>query len=149
MNDKNKLTGMLIGLARATYGNEDIITPDTYPVIVRRLCAGDDKTADMVKAVEAEKYRIVPDCAVCTVKCGRNEDFDMALLDTELPYIKDIKLQLLATARRLAQCVNDGGNSDVNMYIVKALMMTGTLNLPAELLTPVVTEGEKLLEKYR
>jgi len=36
MNDKNKLTGMLIGLARATYGNEDIITPDTYPVIVRR-----------------------------------------------------------------------------------------------------------------
>ena len=85
MNDKNKLTGMLIGLAGATYGNGDIITPVTYPV----------------------------------------------------------------TARRLAQCVNDGSHSEVNMCIVKALMMTGTLNLPAELLIPVVTEGEKLLKKYR
>lgn len=150
MNSRDKLTGMLIGLARATFGNDDIITPDTYPVIIRRLCAADDEIDTMIDTVRQEKYRIVPDCAVCTVKCGRNDDFDMAQLDNEPETEKKLKLRLLKTAGEVAACVKDTGTTDkeTNSFFTKALMMAGTESLPAEFLQPVIEEGEELKKKY-
>lgn len=149
MNKRDKLTGVLIGLARATFGNEDIITPDTYPTIIKGLTAGEEEIDRMVETVQREKYRIVPDCAVCTVKCGRNEDFDMAQLESEPPAEKKAKLTLLETAVKLAHCVSDGNDSRANSFFTKALMMTGTAELPAEFILPAIEEGQRLLEKYK
>ena len=149
MENRDRLTGMLIGLARATFGNYDIITPDTYPTMIQALAADDSRTEAMIELVEKEKYTIVPDCAVCTVKCGRNEDFDMAKLDSEPAEEKQLKLQLIATARQLAT-VTLGKTTDreINSYLTKALMMAGTENLPAEFLHPVVKEGRELVKKH-
>ena len=43
MDRRDRLTGVLIGLARATFGNDDIITPDTYPKIIKGLTAVDSR----------------------------------------------------------------------------------------------------------
>lgn len=148
MDRRDRLIGVLIGLARATFGNDDIITPDTYPTIIKGLTAGDSEIDSMISAVQQEKYRIVPDCAVCTVKCGRNEDFDMIQLENEPPAEKAAKLQLLETAVKLAKCVPDGGDSRANSFFTKALMMAGTRELPVEFLLPAIEEGQKLAENY-
>lgn len=47
-----------------------------------------------------------------------------------------------------AQCVNNGSHSDVNMNIVKALIMTGTFNLPPELLI-LLWQGRKTVGKIQ
>ena len=147
MTQKDKLTGMLIGLARATYGNDDIITPDTYPVMIKALAVDDSQADEMMKAVEEEKYRIVPDCAVCPVKCGRNEDYDLEQLDSLPLEEKEIKLTLLETVRRLAKCVKTT-DSETNSYLTKALMMAGTPGLPPQMLAEVVVQGQNLTEKH-
>ena len=151
MDKRNLLAGALIGLARATFGNDDIITPTTFPVIVAALAVKDEETEAMLAAVEAEKYKIVPDCAVCRVKCGRNENFDLSLLENEQPQEREMKLEILDTARRIATQIQETGadHSRYNHYFTKALMIIGTQDLPRQFLQPVIEEGKEILDKLK
>ena len=151
MGKRNMLAGRLIGLARATFGNDDIITDNTFPLIVKALAATDADIDTMLAAVEEEKYKIVPDCAVCQVKCGRNDDFDMSLLDEEQPQEKQIKLQIMEIISKIATSVVKTGadHSHINGYLTKALMIIGTQDLPRQLLQPVIDEGAKILDDLK
>lgn len=151
MDKRNRLTGALIGLARATFGNDDIITPSTFPVIIAGLAAKDEEIDSMLTALESEKYKIVPDCAVCQVKCGRNDDFDMCLLEAEQPQEKQMKLDILDIAQRIAVAIQKtaADHSRYNKYFTKALMIIGTQDLPRQFLQPVIEEGKEILNKLK
>ena len=73
---QDKLTGALIGLARATEGNEYLITGDTSRLVLEGLFTtvtnvnfNNDTITELIRRVEKERERLVPDCFVCTVSC--------------------------------------------------------------------------------
>lgn len=64
---QDRLTGSLIGLARALGGNEDLITPETDKLFVEGLFTAvtnvnfNNETINaLIERIEAEKRRIVP-----------------------------------------------------------------------------------------
>lgn len=69
---QDKLTGALIGLARATEGNEYLITGDTSRLVLEGLFTtvtnvnfNNDTITELIRRVEKERERLVPDCFVC------------------------------------------------------------------------------------
>ena len=81
---QDKLTGSLMGLARATEGNEHVVSDSTAAVIVEGLFAtltnvnfDNDALLAIMDRVDIEKRKLVPECYKCTSSCGRNNDYDM------------------------------------------------------------------------
>ncbi|MBR6684279.1 MAG: hydroxylamine reductase, partial [Firmicutes bacterium] len=73
-----ELFGALIGLSRATFGNEDLITPSTFAVVVEGLSSGEldaDQISDLIRRVNEEKYKLVPSCFYCSSPCGRTSNY--------------------------------------------------------------------------
>jgi hydroxylamine reductase len=98
-----ELFGALIGLSRATFGNEDLLTPSTFAVVLEGLSAASpestsspDQLSDLIRRVNEEKYKLVPSCYYCSSPCGRTSNYDMKLLDTAAEDIRTLKLSLLA-----------------------------------------------------
>ncbi len=105
---QNHLVGALIGLANAIRGNEDKVTEETRQLIQKALLltqggANDDALNRMTQNVQSEKWRIVPDCAVCQFPCGRNADYDMKLMRTEDDQTRAWKMRLLRDLHAAAQ----------------------------------------------
>ena len=78
---QDELTGSLIGLVRATKGNEDLITASTDSLIQEGLSATaastdshDDILQDLLLRVAAEKKRIVLDCACRAALLGHTDE---------------------------------------------------------------------------
>jgi len=76
---QDKVTGALIGLARAVEGNEDSVTYETDKLILEGLFAAvtnvdfnNDTLNDLLSRINAEKEKLVPLCEECGVPCGRN-----------------------------------------------------------------------------
>ena len=66
---QDKLTGALVGLARAAEGNGDMVTKDTDRLIIEGLFAtitnvnfNDETLSALIDRVHAEKDRLVPSC---------------------------------------------------------------------------------------
>ena len=100
-----ELFGALIGLARATFGNEDLITPSTFAVIVEGLSAitdDSDQLTDMIRRVNEEKYKLVPACFYCSSPCGRTSNYDMSQLGSAPEEIRLLKLSILSKLSALA-----------------------------------------------
>ena len=100
------LIGELIGLARATDGNEHLITPSATEVIRSCLHAVYTKTGDiscLLEQILEEKRKMVPNCFICANPCGRTSAFDFS----ELPAgpIRELKLALLDTLCAAADSV--------------------------------------------
>lgn len=98
MNLYNKLVGELIGLARATDGNEHLITPNITKLI--RQCLGIDQSDEMqidhlITEVIAAKRELVPDCFYCANPCGRTNSYDMDVLKDEPELIQKSKKDIL------------------------------------------------------
>ena len=62
---RDGLAGALIGLARTTFGNEDLLTTDTFAVVLDGLSALDpgcktsaDQIEDLTRRMDTEKYKI-------------------------------------------------------------------------------------------
>ena len=69
---QDELTGAMIGLARATFGNEHLVNAETHRLVMEGLFTtvtnvnfNNETITALIEKVEAEKKRIVPDCAVC------------------------------------------------------------------------------------
>lgn len=95
---QDRLTGKLIGLARAIDGNEHKITDTTNQIIREGLFAtltnvNFDNAAltDLLQRVEEEKQQIIPLCYECTSACGRNNDYDMEQLWTADEDVRSLK----------------------------------------------------------
>ena len=100
-----ELFGALIGLARATFGNEDLITPSTFTVVVEGLSAiadDSDQLTDLIRRVNEEKYKLVPSCFYCSSPCGRTSNYDICQLNLAAEDVRLLKLSILSKLSALA-----------------------------------------------
>ena len=100
-----ELFGALIGLSRATFGNEDLITPSTFAVVVEGLSSGEldaDQISDLIRRVNEEKYKLVPSCFYCSSPCGRTSNYDMCQLNLAAEDVRLLKLSILSKLSTLA-----------------------------------------------
>lgn len=151
-NLQDKLTGALIGLARATFGNEDKVNRGTHRLLTEGLFAtitnvNFDKASldNLIIRVEKEKQRLVPLCYKCDSVCGRNDEYDMANLWNAEENIRSLKSLILFGIRGIAAYAYHAdvlGYSDdsVNSFFYKALNVIGTDEITMEILLPVVME---------
>lgn len=148
---RDKLTGALIGLARATDGNEHLISQSSTAVIADALevlysDAGSDDTVleKMIRRVEAEKRVMVPNCFTCACPCGKNNDYDMENLQNADANVRGLKESIL----RGIACVEARGCDDagVERFFYKALFAIGMDDWGVEELQPIVQELREILE---
>ena len=127
MDGKDALTGALIGLSRATYGDTE---PDerTWRLLKKGLLAlaGDsrEELAELTGRVREEKKRLVPRCSVCAAPCGRNADYDMSLLASAPAEVRELKTALLTAAQELAAKPGSGGEEG-GRFLAKAIFAIG------------------------
>lgn len=67
----------LVALARATEGNEWNITADTRELITEAINDDGGNTESLLKRIEDERKRLVPDCFHCASPCGRTAPYDL------------------------------------------------------------------------
>ncbi|MBQ8410060.1 MAG: hypothetical protein IJY39_14465 [Clostridia bacterium] len=143
----NKLLGALIGLARATDGNEDLVTCETYRLILEGLRFGSGETdAEAIPAlltsITEEKKRLVPNCFYCMASCGRTDDYDVQALQNADADIREIKLEILKKAALLAQTTatkaDDAQTEKHGKLCITALFAVGMDDWGAALLRSVL-----------
>lgn len=128
------LMGELIGLARATDGNEHLITPSATEVIRVCLHAAHTTTGDiscLQERILEEKRKMVPNCFVCANPCGRTSAFDFS----ELPAgpIRALKLTLLDALCAAADSVPEP-------ILYRDLVIIGIPDYTEEDLIPMIRE---------
>ena len=134
MNDmKEKVIGALIGLARATDGNEHLISDGSTAVIVEGLLSCDDQ---ILEKIDGEKRKMVPGCFACASPCGRTAPFDLAELEKADEDTRILKIQIL---KRLEQLAADHWNGDQNLFY-RGLIVVGMEDYSAEDLRPILQE---------
>ncbi len=153
---QNKLIGALIGLARATEGNEELVTLDTDQLVMECLSStflnmncNNDTISALLQRVENEKRRLVPDCFVCWNSCGRTDDYDMKELQTDAEDIRSLKSLILLGIRSLAISTYQSyllghRNEDINKFFYKALFSIGAKDFGIDELLPIVLEMGKI-----
>lgn len=152
---QDKLTGALVGLARAAEGNGDIVTKDTDRLIIEGLFAtitnvnfNDETVSALIDRVHAEKDRLVPSCLSCASVCGRNEDYDMRSIWDGDEDIRSLKSLILFGIRGVAAYAYHASvlgytDEEVNKFLYKALFTIGT-DWGMDELLPVVLEVGKV-----
>ena len=139
---RDALLGALVGLARSTVNEPK--TEDTDRVLASglRLAADPDAAEDalrrMYHIVETEKHCVAPNCAICTMRCGNTDNYDLARLWAAPEDIRALKLRLLAAVFRLAQGRPDACAQEV---IDQALFVLAE-DWDEVLLAPVVKRAE-------
>lgn len=140
---RDRLIGALIGLARATEGNEHMITPSTGETMLDALSAiptaSDETLAALVQRVGEEKRKLVPDCFYCAMPCGRTADFAMEELSAIEEGVRALKLQILAAAQTLAGSRRE---SVSHPLLYRALYSVGAADWEEEALLPILQELE-------
>jgi hydroxylamine reductase len=149
MGGKNALTGALIGLSRATYGDTE---PDerTWRLLAEGLAAlggeAEEKALEALTGrVREEKKRLVPRCSVCASPCGRNADYDMSLLTSAPAEVRELKAAILTAAQELAAKPGSGGE-EAGPLLAKALFAIGE-EWDADLLRPILEEAAQRRNK--
>lgn len=95
---QNRLIGALIGLARATDGNEHLITDESTSVILDSLAAKpscEDDLLRLLERIDTVKRKMVPDCYLCANPCGRTAAFDLSQLEKEESDVRNAKYGIL------------------------------------------------------
>ena len=151
---QDKLTGALIGLARAAEGGLQATEASGKLLIeglfttVTNVNFNDETIQKLIDRVEAEKARMVPGCCTCASPCSRTGNYDMKQLWTAQEDIRSLKSLILFGVRGMAAyayhaMVLGRRNEEVERFIHKALFAVGE-EWDLELLLPVVLEvGEK------
>lgn len=150
----DKLIGALIGLARATEGNEDLITETTNKVMMEGLSfaitnaeCNSNEIVEFIQRVQEEKRKLIPNCFSCTASCGRNDDYDMQTLRTADKDIRALKFLILLTVQGIAVYAYRAAaagytDKDVNDFFYKALFVIGMDWGKEELAAVVIEAGE-------
>ena len=141
MDKMDKLIGALIGLARATENNEDLLTDETDTLIIEGLAA--TSTADVdsfLERIEKERRRLIPNCYECASPCGHNEPFDMAELRLLSEEERSAKLKILEGARSVAARVLASGEREKCGLIRTALLYVGIEGLSVPTLEDIAAE---------
>ena len=134
---QDKLTGTLIGLARATEGNEILVTEATDRLVIEGLFTtvtnvnfNNDTISSLIEKIEEEKECLVPKCYCCASACGRNNNYDMNELWNADEDIRSLKSLILFGIRGVAAYAYHADvlgyrDPDVNKFLYKALFAIG------------------------
>ena len=156
---QDRLTGALIGLARATEGNMHMVSDTTAAVVVEGLCATltgvsatDGELLALLDRVEGEKQKLVPNCYVCASPCGRNNHYDMTQLWNAPEEIRRLKSLILFGSRSIAayayQAAKAGCKDDaIHNFLYKALFAIGMDDWGEAELLPIAREAAEINRK--
>ena len=149
---QDKLTGTLIGLARATEGNEILVTEATDRLVIEGLFTtvtnvnfNNDTISSLIEKIEEEKECLVPKCYCCASACGRNNNYDMNELWNADEDIRSLKSLILFGIRGVAAYAYHADvlgyrDPDVNKFLYKALFAIGRNDWGMDELLPIVLE---------
>lgn len=141
---QDKLTGALIGLARATFGNEynvsastDKITMEGLFTTITNVNFNNETISKMIQRVEEEKKKLS--------SCGKTDDYDMKNLWNTDEDIRSLKSLILFGIRGMAAYAYHASvlgytDADVNKFFYKALFAIGMDDWGMEELLPIVME---------
>lgn len=150
---QDALTGALIGLARAA-DTAPAVSGETWRVMIEALAANSSASAcdeaailAFIDRVHAEKFKVVPDCAVCASPCGRTADYNMANIWNAPEDVRSLKVLILLgvhglagyARRALALGVLD---DEVNRFFAEALATIGEELDPEYLQPTLIKTGE-------
>lgn len=152
---QDKLTGALIGLARASRGNETLLTEETDRLVITGLFStitnvnfNNDTIGLFIDKVQAEKRRLIRS-VLCTASFAKSDDYDMNELWNEDEDIRSLKSLILFGIRGIAAYAFHADalgyrDDTVNRFFYKALFMIGMESPSMEELLPVVMEVGKV-----
>ena len=148
---QDRLTGALIGLARAVDGNERLVTAETDDLVMEALFAtltNVNFDRESLEALLGQVYDmrnvLIPGCCVCTAPCGRNDDYDMNLLWNAQEDIRSLKSLILFGIRGVAAYAYHAAvlgyrDERIGKFLYKALFAIGE-DWDMEKLLPIVLE---------
>ena len=100
----DQLLSKLVGIARATDGNEHLINAGATAAIAEGLCLlenGDDcKVRKVMERIQVEKRNMIPDCFLCASPCGKNADLDLSQLLSDPPDVSGMKQDCHSLSRQ-------------------------------------------------
>lgn len=149
---QDKLTGALIGLARAVEGDESLATEMTDKLVVEGLFTtitnvnfNNDTITALTGQIQAEKERLVPNCSECSSACGRSSNYDMKELWSVNEDVRSLKSLILFGIRGMAAYAYHADvlgyrDAAVNKFFYKALWAIGMKDWGMEELLPIVME---------
>ncbi len=145
---QNRLTGALIGIARAVDGNEHLISESTDRIVLEGLSAtltnfGCDSLSALIQRAADEKKRLIPHCFECASPCGKNNDYDMNRLWTASEDVRSLKMLLLFGIRGMAvytchAAAQGHVDQDVTRFFYQALFAIGEESFGTQELFPIV-----------
>ncbi len=153
---QDRLTGALIGLARASNG-EAHLADDVCRLMIRALFAtltnvnfDPQALGQLIDLVHREKERLAPGCAACGAPCGKTEDYDMTQLWNAPEDIRSLKSLVLFGIRGMAAyayhaMVLDFWDDEVAQFFRRALFALGEDWGMDELLPLALEVGERNL----
>ena len=153
---QDELTGALIGLARATEGNEQLVTEEMNQLVLEGLFTtitnvnfNDETLKLLIDKIEDTKKKLVPNCFTCSDSCGRNNNFDMNTLWTSDEDIRSLKSLILFGIRGMAAYAYHSsvlGYTDetISKFFYKALFAIGMKDWGVDKLLPIVLEVGKV-----
>ncbi len=151
-NLQDKLTGALIGLAKACGNNQK--TENTDRIIIEGLFTtvtnvnfNDNTLEEMIEKVHREKERIAPGCAACISRCDGTDDYNMDELWNSDEDIRSLKSLILFGIRGMAAYAYHGlvlgyEDSEVNEFFYRALSVISYDLSSDKLLETVLKVGE-------
>lgn len=148
---KDKLLGALIGLAKSTANTAPV--ESTLETLVdglallykekENLCTEDgpdgNKDADnsalgcelarMTDRVHEEKFKLVPDCALCQSPCGNTSDYDASLFRESQASNQKLNLEIIAGLEKIAYSIRQKKaelslDDDISGLLFRALAVT-------------------------
>lgn len=155
-NDRDQLTGALIGLAKACDNNPKKETTDE--VVIQGVFLSGEEAAKaeelqaMTEKVREEKFRVSPGCRYCQSPCGNTDDYDMENLWQEESVVREQKIRLLDGVRRLASLVYPHRKTKeisekTTDFFYEALAVLG-YEMEKEDLKPVLSSMEEILKNF-
>lgn len=149
---QDELTGALIGLARATDGNEPMESTDKVVLkglftTITNVNFNNDTIKDIIDQIHIEKDKLVPRCLSCGSNCSRNDDYDMKNVWDANEDIRSLKSLILFGIKGMAAyayhaAVLGYNDKTVNEFFYKALIAIGSEYEVNELLPIVLEVGE-------
>lgn len=156
-NLQDKLTGALIGLARATEGKttgEQGLRAETFRMITEGLFAtitnvsfDAEAIQNMIDKVEKEKNRLSPGGSACGTPCGKTNDYTLDNLWQAEEDIRSLKSLILFGIRGMAAYAYHAlmlgyTDEEINLFFCEALYKIGYEETKEELLHTVLRVGE-------
>lgn len=132
---EEKLLGELVGLARATDGNEHLITESVTDIVAEILRAdvhSDVQYAAYSGKIDEAKREMVPDCFHCANPCSRTAALDLKTLEGESRKVRETKFAILDEIRFLAASER---NQETDLKLYRGLVILGLEGYSPEELT--------------